>query len=127
MSGPAATAGFYIPVKSLVNAMHLDTVQIQRFRSCADVSVHFRKDLTVLVGENNGGTSNIIDAIPLLTLPLNGRRDRYAEDEDLRHGSVDKSFAIEGRFSGLSDALKGLLISAVTDPTADTANWGLRY
>lgn len=43
--------------------------------------------MTVLVGENNGGKSNIVDAIRLLTLPLSGRRERYAEDEDLRRGS----------------------------------------
>lgn len=49
--------------------MHLDTLKIQRFRSCADVTVQFRKDMTVLVGENNGGKSNIVDAIRLLTLP----------------------------------------------------------
>ena len=107
--------------------MHLDALKIQRFRSCADVSVQFRKDLTVLVGENNGGKSNIVDAIRLLTLPLNGRRERYAEDEDLRRGSAEGSFTIEGRFCGLSDALKGLLIGAVPDPTADLATWGLRY
>ena len=61
--------------------MHLDTLKIRRFRSCADLSVQFRKELTVLVGENNGGKSNIVDAVRLLTLPLNGRRERYAEDE----------------------------------------------
>jgi putative ATP-dependent endonuclease of OLD family len=107
--------------------MHLDTLKIQRFRSCADVTVQFRKDMTVLVGENNGGKSNIVDAIRLLTLPLSGRRERYAEDEDLRRGSPDPSFTIEGAFRGLSDTLKGLLISAVPDPTTDLATWGLRY
>lgn len=107
--------------------MHLDGLKIRRFRSCADLSVQFRRDLTVLVGENNGGKSNVVDAVRLLTLPLNGRRERYAEDEDLRRGSTDKSFTIEGRFCGLSDELKGLLISAVTDPTTDLATWGLRY
>jgi putative ATP-dependent endonuclease of the OLD family len=107
--------------------MHLDLLKLQRFRSCADVSVQLRSDLTVLVGENNGGKSNIVDAIRLLTLPLSGRRERYAEDEDLHRGSADPSFAIEGRFCGLTDAQKGLLISAVPDPIADLATWGLRY
>src|SRR3954463_14745732 len=99
--------------------MYLNGLRLQRFRSCADLWVPFRQDLTVLVGENNGGKSNIVDAIRLLTLPLNGRRERYAEDEDLRRGSAESSFTIEGRFCGLSDALKGLLIGAVSDPTAD--------
>lgn len=107
--------------------MHVDWLHLQRFRSCEDVSIKFQPDLTVLVGENNGGKSNIVDALRLLTLPLSGRRDRYAEDEDIRRGSEDRSFAIEGRFSGLSDTVKGLLISAVPDPTMDLAILGFRY
>jgi len=81
----------------------------------------------VLVGENNGGKSNIIDAMRLLTLPLNGRRERYPEDEDLRRGSSTANFEIVGQYSGLSDTLKGLLITAVPDPTKDTAIFGYRY
>jgi len=107
--------------------MHLDWLRIGRFRSCASVTVGLRPDLTVLVGENNGGKSNIVDALRLLTLPLSGRRERYPEDEDLRRGSTEKTFTIEGRFSGMSDTVKGLLISAVPDPTADLAILGMRY
>ena len=107
--------------------MHLDTLKLTRFRSCLDTTVNFRSDLTVLVGENNGGKSNIIDAIRLLTLPLNGRRERYPEDDDLRRGSAESTFTIEGNFSGLSDTVKGLLISAVPDPTDDLAILGMRY
>ena len=107
--------------------MHLERLRLERFRSCLDTTVNLRSDLTVLVGENNGGKSNIIDAIRLLTLPLSGRRERYPEDDDLRHGSTEPTFAIEGRFSDLSDTVKGLLISAVPDPAADLAILGMRY
>jgi putative ATP-dependent endonuclease of the OLD family len=106
--------------------MFLERLRLQRFRSCSDTTVCFRRELTVLVGENNGGKSNIIDAMRLLTLPLNGRRDRYAEDDDVRRGA-EGTFIIEGRFSGMSDALKGLLILAVPDPTQDSAVFGMRY
>jgi putative ATP-dependent endonuclease of OLD family len=81
----------------------------------------------VLVGENNGGKSNIVDALRLLTLPLNGRRERYPDDDDLRRGSAEKTFTLEGHFSGLSDTVKGLLITAVPDPAADVAILGMRY
>lgn len=107
--------------------MHLHSLRLQRFRSCADVTVKLRPDLTVLVGENNGGKSNVVDGLRLLTLPLSGRRDRYPEDEDLRRGSTDACFTIEGQFSGLSDTVKGLLISAVPDPAQDLALLGMRY
>ncbi len=107
--------------------MQLESLKLQRFRSCSDVTINLQPDLTVLVGENNSGKSNIIDAIRLLTLPLNGRRERYPEDDDLRRGSADKTFKVEGSFSGLSDTVKGLLISAVPDPTVNSAIIGMRY
>jgi putative ATP-dependent endonuclease of OLD family len=107
--------------------VYLNLIKLERFRSCADCTIKFRSDLTVLVGENNGGKSNIIDALRLLTLPLNGRRDRYPEDDDVRKGTPVLDFKIEGRFTGLSDTLKGLLIAAVPDPTADLAVLGMRY
>ena len=107
--------------------MQLERLRIKRFRSCSDVTVYVQPDLTVLVGENNGGKSNIISAIRLLTLPLNRRRERYPEDDDLRRGSTETTFTIEGCFSGLSDTVKGLLISGVPDPQADFAIFGIRY
>ncbi len=107
--------------------MYLDKIRLQRFRSCEDVTVKLQPNLTVFVGENNGGKSNIVDGIRLLTLPLNGRRDRYPEKEDIRKGSAEKNFRIEGTFSDLSNTLKGLLISAVPDPTKDKAIIGVKH
>lgn len=107
--------------------MYLGSLTISRFRSCNNVTVSLRSDLTVLVGENNGGKSNVVDAIRLLTLPLSGRRERYPEDDDVRRHATVPNFQIEGVFRGLSDTLKGLLISAVPDPTKDEAVFGYRY
>lgn len=107
--------------------MYLGSLAVSRFRSCNNVTVSLRPDLTVLVGENNGGKSNVVDAIRLLTLPLSGRRERYPEDEDVRRGAVAPNFQIEGFFKGLGDTLKGLLISAVPDPAQDEAIFGYRY
>lgn len=107
--------------------MYLDSLDLDGFRSCAGTKVKFRHDLTVLVGENNGGKSNIIDAIRLMTLPLSGRRDRYPEEDDVRKGRAEKDFRITARYSGLSDTLKGLLIGAVPDPTQDEAIFGVRH
>ncbi len=101
--------------------------RISRFRSCSRTVVRLQRELTVLVGENNGGKSNIIDAIRLITAPLNGRRERYAEDSDLRYKADPPSFEIVADYAGLSDTLKGLLITAVPDPTKDQALFGCRY
>ncbi len=107
--------------------MYLDRLKINRFRSCENLSVILQPDLTVLVGENNGGKSNVVDAIRMLTSPLSGRRERYAEDEDIRRNTQENTFEIEGLFSELSDAQKGLLIAAVPDITKDEAIFGFRY
>lgn len=37
----------------------------------------------MVIGENNGGKSNLLDAIRLLTDPLDGRRDRYWDANDI--------------------------------------------
>lgn len=63
-------------------AMWLETVRIKGFRSCEDTEVALSPDLTLLVGENNAGKSNIIDALRLATTPLSGRRTRYFEVDD---------------------------------------------
>lgn len=107
--------------------MYLGGLVISRFRSCDNVTVSLRADLTVLVGEKNGGKSHVIDAIRLLTLPLSGRRERYPEDDDVRRHATVPNFQIEGVFRGLGDTLKGLLISAVPDPTKNEAVFGYRY
>ncbi len=107
--------------------MHLDKLVVRRFRSCNDTTVHFREDLTVLVGENNGGKSTIIEAIRLLTPPMSGRRERYAEEEDIRRTGVERSFEIEGHFTKLTGAQKGLLVDAVPNVLKDDAVLGYRY
>jgi putative ATP-dependent endonuclease of the OLD family len=64
--------------------MHLDMITISNFRSFDRIEIPLCKDLTVFVGENNSGKSNAIDAIRLITTPLGGRRDIYAELTDIR-------------------------------------------
>ena len=115
--------GMIVPYTS----MYLDELLISRFRSCKYAVVNFQKELTVLVGENNGGKSNIIDAIRILTMPLNGRRERYAEDGDLRNEAAPANFEVVGKYDDLSDTLKGLLIAAVPDPLQNSATFGCRY
>lgn len=107
--------------------MHLNKIKLTRFRSCRETTIHLQPELTVLVGENNGGKSNIIDAIRLLTLPLNGRRDRYAEDEDVTRGAEQEDFILESHYSGMSDTLRGLLVTAMPDPAQDLAVFGCKY
>ncbi|GGE48513.1 ATP-dependent endonuclease [Marinicauda pacifica] len=101
--------------------MYLEKLEIENFRSFAKATIPLNENLTVLVGENNGGKSNVIEAIRLLTPPASGRVDRYCELEDLHRFTDQKSFSIAGRFSGLSAAQQGDLISLLSDPAATSA------
>lgn len=107
--------------------MYIGEISFERFRSFANGGVRFHPHLTALVGENNGGKSNVIDALRLVTQPMNGRRELYCEESDIRRGATADSFIIRATFDNLSEAQKGLLISAVPDPTKNRAIFGLSF
>ncbi len=107
--------------------MYLSSAKLKNFRSFDDCEIDFQPDLTVLVGENNGGKSNAIDAIRLLTIPLGGRREIYCEATDVRFQSATPHFELEAHFSDLTTGQQGRLISAVTDTTLTKALFGLRF
>jgi len=107
--------------------MQLRELQLVNFRSFVNEKVTFEKQLTVLVGENNGGKSNLIDAIRLISPPLGDRRDIYCESTDTRFGNEDVPFELTARFSPLTPAQQGRLLSATTDDTLEEACFGLTY
>lgn len=107
--------------------MYLSSTKLKNYRSFDDCEIDFQSDLTVLVGENNGGKSNAIDAIRLLTIPLGGRREIYCESTDVRFQSAVPHFELEAHFSKLTTGQQGRLISAATDATLTKASFGLRF
>ena len=107
--------------------MHLDMITISNFRSFDRIEIPLCKDLTVFVGENNGGKSNAIDAIRLITTPIGGRRELYAELTDIRFGSAERKFEIEALFSHLRPPQQGRLISAAIDQSLQSVRFGLTY
>ena len=107
--------------------MYLSSAKLKNYRSFDDCEIDLQPDLTVLVGENNGGKSNAIDAIRLLTIPLGGRREIYCEPTDVRFQSAAPHFELEAHFSSLTTGQQGRLISAATDATLTKASFGLRF
>jgi putative ATP-dependent endonuclease of OLD family len=107
--------------------MYLETLQLTNFRSFRQTTVPLCRDLTIFVGENNGGKSNAIDAIRLLATPLTGRRELYCETTDIRFGSASRWFEIEGTFAELNPAQQGRLLSAAADTSLEKAVLGLVY
>lgn len=107
--------------------MHLSQLDLNNFRSFSNEQISFERGLTVLVGENNGGKSNIIDAIRLLSTPLSGRRELYCEQTDVRFGVTPHAFELQATFNGLSPPQQGRLLSATTNDTLEEACFGLTY
>ena len=107
--------------------MQLKNLNLSNFRSFSNESISFEPRLTVLVGENNGGKSNIIDAIRLVSTPLSGRRELYCEPTDIRFDSKVRAFEIAATYSELSPPQQGRLLSATTDDTLTEARFGLTY
>ncbi|TDW22121.1 ATP-dependent nuclease [Kribbella kalugense] len=93
-------------------SMYLRELRIVGFRSCADVVIPFQSDVTLLVGENNSGKSNVVEALRLATVPLSGRRSRYFEVEDVTRGH-DKPVVLTTRFAQLTRFQRAHFIGAL--------------
>lgn len=107
--------------------MYLQRLGLKNFRSFVQMEIPLCKDLTILVGENNAGKSNAIDAIRLVTTPAGGRRDLYCETTDVRFGSTERQFELTASFTELSPAQQGRMISAATDPAITGCVFGMKY
>jgi putative ATP-dependent endonuclease of OLD family len=107
--------------------MFLEALRLNNFRSFDDETLLFSKDLTILVGENNGGKSNVIDALRLITVPLSKRREIYCETTDIRFGSTSQQFELESVFTDLNAGQQGRLISAIADHGLEKIVFGLKY
>ena len=70
-------SGAHVPDAASPPGMYLSTLRLVNFRSCYDATIALRPTLTLLVGENNSGKSNVIEALRLATAPLSLRRTRY--------------------------------------------------
>jgi putative ATP-dependent endonuclease of OLD family len=93
--------------------MYLRTLRLSNFRSCYGTVVMFQPTLTLLVGENNSGKSNVIDALRLATTPLNLRRTRFFEADDLSHGREDSAIELGLELDGLTTIQQAQYITAL--------------
>ncbi|MFG2351806.1 ATP-dependent nuclease [Streptomyces phaeochromogenes] len=101
--------------------MHLRQLDIRNFRSCYDIEVEFRPGITLLVGENNSGKSNVIEALRLATTPLNRRATRWFDESDLSHGREAEEARFRATYDGLSAAQRAHYITALDVETSRAA------
>ena len=93
--------------------MYLSTLRLVNFRSCYDTTIELQPTLTLLVGENNSGKSNVIEALRLATAPLNLRRTRYFEADDLSHGREAGAIEIGLELAGLTTIQQAQYLTAL--------------
>lgn len=109
--------------------MHISQVHASNYRSCRDVTVRLRPDLTVLAGENNAGKSTVVDALRVLTEPLDDGRIPWPTDADVTSGQV--TTRLSATLADIAGGQSGTYIEAMV-PTSDSSNmfqarWGLEY
>ncbi|WP_386337724.1 ATP-dependent nuclease [Streptomyces xiangluensis] len=93
--------------------MYLSKLGIRNFRSCYDVAVEFRPDITLLVGENNSGKSNVIESLRLATTPLNRRSTRWFDEPDLSRGREAQEAEFQATYDGLTAIQRAHYIAAL--------------
>jgi predicted ATP-dependent endonuclease of OLD family len=103
--------------------LHIARLELSGFRNLT-ATVDFQPGLTVLVGENNIGKTNVIDALRLVLTAQSGPRDQlWPRAEDLAHdpaGSpVTDAFTIGVTFRGLTVEQRG-----PADHVSCTLGWG---
>lgn len=88
--------------------MYLGMLRVQNFRNLQDITVVLKPGLNVLVGENNVGKTNLLDALRwALGVQSVGRDAAVMLDKEDRHRNPDGSYVdapihVELRFEGLS-------------------------
>ncbi|MFB7375903.1 ATP-dependent endonuclease [Kitasatospora purpeofusca] len=105
--------------------MYLAQLQARGFRSLRETTIALRRAVTVVTGENNAGKSNLVDALRLLTDPLDGRRIRWWDREDAHTGFDEVRLAAV--YEGLSAGEAGTHLQALRPRTADVEEWSAQY
>lgn len=105
--------------------MYLSQLDIEGFRSLAGVSVYLGRDVSVLIGENSGGKSNIVDALRLITDPVDGRRNLYLGGEDVFRGPGQNRILMRASYTGTAEDLAPYQHAATSE--LDRVLYELRY
>lgn len=112
--------------------MYVSEVVAKNFRSCQEVRVQLRPEVSVLVGENNAGKTTVIDALRHLTEALDGRRGAPLSEGDVHDGCErDEQIHLSAVLADIAPQQAGTYRDAFLPGVADggerTAKWSLTY
>jgi putative ATP-dependent endonuclease of OLD family len=105
--------------------VYLSQLDVEGFRSLSRVSVALGRDVSVLVGENSGGKTNVIDALRLLTEPVDGRRNLYLDRDDVFRGAGSGQVMLRATYTGSAEDLAAYQHAA--GPDLDRLLYTMRY
>jgi putative ATP-dependent endonuclease of OLD family len=105
--------------------VHIARLELSGFRNL-DAAVDFQPGLTVLVGENNIGKTNVIDALRLVLSAQNGPREQlWVRPQDFAHDGagrpVTDTFSVAVTFRGLTAEQRGRLITCLAPSVGEDA------
>ncbi|GAA0905058.1 ATP-dependent nuclease [Virgisporangium aurantiacum] len=107
--------------------MYLAELGLVGFRAFTDARVVFDRGVTVLLGENNAGKSGVVDALRLVTDPLDGRRSLWADSDDICRWGDHEAFTLRMSLAGSSTELAAYSDAVVTEPYAAAGLSEARY
>lgn len=109
-----------------LHGMYLHQLHLRNFRSCRETTAKLQPALTLIVGENNSGKSNVIDAARLITSPLSGRRSRYFDNDDLSYKASTNVIELVAEYADLTPIQRAHFLAA-TQLSTGTAWYTARY
>jgi putative ATP-dependent endonuclease of OLD family len=104
--------------------MYLSSVEIKNFRSLEELKVEFRPGLNVIVGRNNTGKTNLLQAIRHALGPNASRGEAlWLERDDFYKDSIgaamDRTISVVLTFSGLTETQRAHFYEIVDFDLAD--------
>lgn len=110
--------------------MYLAELVLSGFRAFDDTRVALRRGVTVLLGENSAGKSGVVDALRMVTDPLDGRRTLWADADDVCRIGDRASFTLEMSLQGSATDLapySDAIVPAKPDSAERVASYTLTY
>ncbi|ART75075.1 hypothetical protein B4U37_03000 [Sutcliffiella horikoshii] len=112
--------------------MYLSIMTIENFRGISSMSLSFKNDINIIIGENGAHKSTIIDAIRLLYNLGEPYKQIYIKNEDFftnsETGESEDTISITYEFRGLTEVQKGALYEYIIfDSIEDYATITISY
>jgi putative ATP-dependent endonuclease of OLD family len=83
--------------------MHLATVTVKNFRNLRDFTLQLRPGLNVILGENNIGKTNLLDALRLALTTAYGNDSIRLSTDDLTRSGTENTIHVSLWFDGLTN------------------------